>query len=194
MEAAETSPARWTIGLNVPWTVAWTGEQFFDLCESDDFPGLVDLVQAHKPGVGSPKFAAQHVTRHRRGMADHLCHVCGQPTSKHDRFIFPVHSGGFVILPDESTRYAGNIPPVHLACARRAQKLCPHLTHSCAQPLPFPTETTRLVHRTDIVPGMEAVAESLPPGLKVVFSCYRLYGPRFTRHVRKLRQKYGEPC
>jgi hypothetical protein len=187
--AAGTSSSKWIVGLNVPWTVAWTNEDSFSLHNSEDFPGLVDLVQIQRPGIGSPRFSTQHITRHRMGMANHLCHVCGKPTPKHDRFIFPVHSGGFVIMPDESTRYAGNVPPVHLVCAKRAQQLCPHLSHSFARPLPFPTETTRLMQRTDIVPGMEAVAKTLPPGLKVVFTCYRLYGPRFTKHIKRLRRE-----
>jgi len=186
-------PGKWTIGVNVPWSVAWTGEQSFDLQKSVDFPGLTDLVQVHKPGTGAPMFAAQHVTRHRRGMADHLCHVCGKMTVKRDRFIFPVESGGFVIMADESTRYAGNVPPVHLACANRAKRACPHLSHALARPLPFPSEHSRLIQRTDPVPGMHDLAKTLPPGLKVVFTCYRRYGPRFTEHVKRLRDMSPPP-
>lgn len=181
------SPARWVVGDNVPWSVAWTGEQSFNLQSSKDFPGLTELVQAQQPGVGAPIFKGQHVTRHRLGIVGHLCHVCGQPCAQEDRFIFPVQSGGFVMMPDGSTRYAGNVPPVHLACGKRAQLLCPHLRHSYAQPVLFPSEPTKVMHRTDVVPGMEEIAKSLPLGLRVVFTCYRLYGPRFTRQVKQLR-------
>jgi hypothetical protein len=177
----------WRIGENVPWTVAWTGEERFNLAPSAHFPGLTDLVQAQCPGVGTPKFAAMHVTRHRMGMADHVCHVCGKPTLKRDRYIFPVQSGGFVIMPDESERYAGNVPPVHLRCAKRAQKLCPHLSHTYADPVPYPAEESRLMQRTDVIPGMEDIAKNLPKNLKIVFTCYRLYGPRFTASVQKRR-------
>lgn len=156
---------------------------------SDDFPGLVDLVQAQAPGQGAPRFAAMHVTRHRAGMRDHLCHVCGRPTLKADRYIFPVESGGFATMPDESIRYAGNVPPVHLRCADRAKALCPHLRRGWAVPVPFPAEPSLLKQRTDIVPGMEELAKTLPAGLRIVFTCYRLFGPRFTRRVEKLREE-----
>jgi hypothetical protein len=158
---------------------------------SEDFAGLVEVVQVQRQGEGSPSFAAQHVTRHRLGMADHLCHVCGKPTPKQDRFIFPVQSGGFVTMPDESIRYAGNIPPVHLKCAGLGQQLCPHLSHTIAGPVAYPSEPSRMLPRPDVVPGLERLAASMPPDLKIVYGCYRLYGPRFTRLVRKLRRQYG---
>jgi hypothetical protein len=123
-----------------------------------------------------------HVTRQRLGMAAHLCHVCGRPTPRRDRYLFPVQSGGFVKLADGAVRYGGNVPPVHLACASKAQRLCPHLSGTPGPPVPFPRDEGRLVQRTDVVPGMEALAKTLPAGLEIVFSCYRLYGPVFTRH------------
>ncbi len=181
--------ARWRIGDNVPWSVSWTGEQSFDLKPSRDFPGLTDLVQAQRPGVGTPVFAAVHVTRQRMGMATHLCHVCGRPTPRRDRYLFPVQSGGFVTLANGATRYGGNVPPLHLACARKAQHLCPHLSGFLAPPVAFPRDEGRLVQRTDVVPGMEALAKTLPAGLDIVFSCYRLFGPEFTRHVERLRRE-----
>jgi len=181
----------WSIGANVPWSVAWTGEQSFTLQVSKDFPGLMDLVQVQRPGDGSPKFAAQHVTRHRLGMVRHLCHVCGEPTLKHDRYIFPIQSGGFFALRDGSVRYAGNVPPVHLECAKRAKRLCPHLTSTFAQPIEYPFEHSKVMPRTDVVAGMEELAKALPRGPKVVFSCYRLYGSQFTRRVEKLRKDYA---
>jgi len=178
----------WVIGKTVPWSVAWTAEQSYDLQLSDDFPGLFDLVQIDRQGVGNPRFASLHITRHRLGMVRHLCHVCGRPTPRTDRYIFPKESGGFVIMPDESTRYAGNVPPVHLSCAGRAQISCPHLSRAGAQPVAFPSEDSRLIQRTDVVPGMEAVAKTLPQNLKIVFTCYRLYGPRFSKRAAQLRQ------
>ncbi len=189
-ETMYTSPSEWRIGVNVPWSVAWTGEQMFNLQMSDLFPGRIEVVQVERQGEGVPKFAAQHVTRHRRGMVDHLCHVCGRRTLKRDRYIFPVQSGGFVTMPDETMRYAGNVPPVHLACARVGQRLCPHLSHTFAQPVAFPSEESRIMPRPDVVPGMEALAKTLPPNLNVIFSCYRLYGPRFTKSVEKLRSEH----
>ncbi|MGI8839499.1 MAG: hypothetical protein ACR2F8_01720 [Caulobacteraceae bacterium] len=174
----------------MPWSVSWTGEQAFELKPSHDFPGLTDLVQAQRPGVGAPVFAAVHVTRQRMGMAAHLCHVCGRPTPRSDRYLFPVQSGGFVTLADGSMRYGGNVPPVHLACAAKAQRLCPHLSGSMAPPVAFPRDEGRLVRRTDVVPGMEALAKTLPAGLEIVFSCYRLFGPDFSRQVEGLRREH----
>lgn len=179
----------WRAGENVPWSVSWTGEQYYELQISNDFPGLIDLTQTNRPGDGLPKFAALHVTRHRMAMVKHLCHVCGKPTEKRDRYIFPAESGGFVTLPDDTRRYAGNVPPVHLACARRAQKQCPHLRQAYAQPIPYPVEESRLMPRTDVMPGMEKLASSMPQNLTIVYSCYRLHGRRFTARVEELRAK-----
>lgn len=181
--------AVWRVGETVPWSVSWTGENAFELQESVDFPGFIDLVQAQRPGVGTPVFAVLNVTRHRLGMARHLCHVCGRPTAKRDRYLFPLQSGGPVTLADGEIRYGGNVPPVHLACARRAARQCPHLKGAAARPVPFPSDEGRLIQRTDVAPGMEAFARTLPAGLEVIFSCYRLHGPRFTRLVERLRNE-----
>ncbi len=135
-------------------------------------------------------FAAQHVMRHRLGMKLHFCHVCGRRTLRGDRYIFPVQSGGFVTMEDGSPRFAGNVPPVHLSCSKKAQRLCPHLSHMVSPPLAYPSEDSWLLPRPDVVPGMEPLAKKLPPGLNVVFSAYRLYGPRFSKLVQKLRKEH----
>ena len=169
--------------VEIPWSVAWTGEQSFWLQPSRDFPGMVELEQAQAIGVGEPLFASINVTRQRRGMVDHLCHVCGKPTPRMDRFIFPAASGGLVTLLDGSQQYGLNVPPMHRACTIRARHNCPHLAKVDEPPLRCSSDEGRLIHRTDVVPGMEAMARTLPPGLEVVFSCYRLYGPGFTEKV-----------
>ena len=184
---------RWIIGVDVPWTVSWTGEENFSLRPSQAFPGYTDLMQAQRPVEGRPKFAALNTTRQRHGMLDQLCHVCGRRTLRHDRYIFPVESGGFVTLGDDSRRYAGTVAPVHLACARRAASLCPHLSGALAEPVAFPSEDSVVMPRPDVPEGMEALAKTLPRGLKIVFSCFRLYGPRFTRTVERLRRDRGDP-
>lgn len=188
----EDARSHWRIGENVPWSVSWTGESAFDLRPSQDFPGLTDLVQEQKPGVGSPVFGFVHVSRQRMGMVRHLCHVCGRPTPTRDRYLFPVESGGFVTLADGEVRYGGNVPPVHLDCAHKARRLCPHLSGSHAEPVLFPRDEGRLIQRTDVVPGMEAFARTLPAGLEVVFSCYRLFGADFTHRVERLRREREE--
>jgi len=171
--------------------VSWTGEQHFDLGISRDFPGLVDLVQTEKVGEGAPRFRAMHVSRHRAGMARLLCHVCGRPTDKRDRYLFPVQSGGMAILPDERLRYAGNVPPVHKACARVAAGACPHLRGAGAEAVAWPVEASRLMPRTDVIPGMESLARTLPVNLRIVFSCYRLFGPKFSAMVGEMRRRAG---
>ena len=179
--------SKWNVGITVPWTVSWTAEESFKIRPSTDFPGRTDLLQAERPGQGLPKFAALHVNRQRLGLAGHLCHVCGRRTLVRDRYIFPMESGGFVTLGDETRRYAGTVPPLHLACAKRAQRLCPHLGHAYAQPVAYPSEESTLMPRPDVPEGMEALAKTLAPGLRVVFGCFRLFGPRFSERIARLR-------
>ncbi len=177
----------WRIGENVPWTSAWTSEIAFEFRPSTDFPGLTDVVQRESQGVGAPLFAGMHITRHRRAMFRHLCHVCGRPTVRGDRYLFPLQSGGMVDMGDGTRRYGGNVPPVHRTCGVKARKLCPHLSRSVGDPVPFPKDEGRIVQRTDVQPGMEALAGTVPPGLEVVYSCYRLHEAPFTRLVEKLQ-------
>lgn len=185
--ATDSEGAPWRIGDTVPWSVAWSGEQAFRLQPSRDFPGMVEVDQAEQPGRGEPMFASVHVGRHRRGMVGQLCHVCGKPTKRHDRYMFPIASGGFVTLQDGQVAYGCNVPPLHLACARKARRMCPHLGRLQEEPVACPAEDGRLIHRTDVVPGMEALAAKIPAGREVVFSCYRLYGAAFSRRVERLR-------
>jgi hypothetical protein len=168
--------------------VAWTAEQAFRVQPSDDFPGLLELDQRQAPGEGEPNFAAVHVTRQRRGMIDLLCHICGRPTTPGDRWVFPVASGGFVTMTDGSVGWGCNVPPVHGACAEIARSECPHLSHLAEAPLRCDADDEgRLIHRTDVTPGLEAIAAQMPPGREVVFSCYRLYGAAFSARVQQAR-------
>jgi hypothetical protein len=175
---------------DAPWSVAWTGEQAFRLQPSRDFPGKLELDQKQARGVGEPIFAAVHVTRQRRGMVDHLCHVCGKPTAPGDRYIFPTASGGLVTLSDGSQQYGCNVPPMHRACAERARSVCPHLSRIDEPPLRCTSDEGRLIARTDATPGLEDVAANLPAGVDVVLSCYRLYGANFTRMVLRARARW----
>jgi hypothetical protein len=175
---------------DAPWSVAWTGEQGFRLQPSRDFPGKVELDQRQARGSGEPIFAAVHVTRQRRGMVDHICHVCGEPTPPGDRYIFPTASGGLVTLHDGSQQYGCNVPPMHRACAERARAECPHLSRIDEPPLRCTMDEGRLIERTDITPGLEAIAATLPAGVEVVLSCYRLYGAEFTEKVLQARARW----
>jgi len=183
-----SSPASaWIIGETVPWSAAWSGESAYALQASVDFPGMTEVSQIERPGVGEPLFAAVHVTRQRRGLADGLCHVCGRPTAPDDRWMFPVASGGFVTLHDGTVGYGCNVPPMHQACAFKAAAQCPHLIHLAETPFKQPPEDGRLIWRTDVVPGMEALAATHPPGLEIVYSCYRLFSPAFAKMVEERR-------
>lgn len=184
---ADATHGDWRIGETIPWSVAWSGEQAFRVQPSRDFPGMMELDQRHAPGEGEPLFAAVHVTRQRRGMVDHLCHVCGRPTTPADRHVFPVASGGMVTLHDGSIGWGCNVPPIHLACAELARAECPHLSKLAEAPLRLDGDEGRLIHRTDVTPGLEAIARTMPPGQAVVFSCYRLYGPETTARVAQAR-------
>ncbi|MBS0360061.1 MAG: hypothetical protein JSR98_01670 [Proteobacteria bacterium] len=176
--------------MEPPWSVAWTGEQAFRLQPSRDFPGKVELDQKQAPGVGEPIFSAVHVTRQRRGLADHRCHVCGELTAPGDRYIFPTASGGLVTMHDGSQQYGCNVPPMHRACAERARSVCPHLSRIDEPPLPCTSDEGRLIERTDVTPGLEGIAAELPPGVDVVLTCYRLYGPAFTETVLEARAQW----
>src|SRR5258708_3177204 len=105
----DPAPTPWIVGESVPWSVAWSGEMDFSLRPDGDFPGHVELMQADAPGQGRPMFAVTHVTRNRRGLIGHLCHVCGAPTRSWDRWLFPLHTGGMVALADGTQRYGGNV-------------------------------------------------------------------------------------
>jgi hypothetical protein len=179
----------WTIGENVPWSSAWTGEVDFTLKPSADFPGLMDLVQKEDPGAGDPLLAVMHVSRNRRAMFQNLCHVCGELTPEDDRWLFPLETGGMVPMGDGTERYGGNVPPVHRACASVGQLMCPHLRRNAAQPVAFPEYPGRMIYRTDVTPGLEPLARTLPKQTQVVFSCYRLHGPEFTELVQELEQR-----
>ncbi|MBR7620952.1 hypothetical protein JKL49_16275 [Phenylobacterium sp. 20VBR1] len=175
---------------SAPWSAAWSGEASFTVGPSTDFPGFLELNQAQAPGKGEPLFGAMNATRLRRGMVDLLCHVCGRPTVRQDRYIFPVASGGLVTLLDGSQQYGCNVPPMHRACALRASHACPHLGKVSEAPLRCTRDEGRLIHRTDITPGLEGVVHLLPKGVDVVLSCYRLYGDEFTAKVLAARESW----
>lgn len=178
------------IGVDTPWSVAWSGEMAFRVIPSRIFPGMMEVDQKQAIGEGEPVFAVVHATRQRQGMAGFICHVCGRPTWPDNRYIFPAASGGMVTLQDGTQQYGLNVPPMHLACAERAAAACPHLGKVNEPPLKCSLDPGRLIHRTDVVPGMEALAASLPEGQEVVFACYRLYGPAFTAQVVRAREAW----
>ena len=182
---------RWRIGETVAWSTAWSEETRFALRPSLDFPGMMEVSQIDRQGIGEPNFAALHVDRQRRGLVDFRCHVCGKPAPVGDRCMFPVASGAFVTLHDGSAGWGCNIPPLHRGCANTAAMQCPHLSRLAEEPQPWPEEEGRLIYRTDVVPGMEALAATFPAGLDVVYSCYRLFSPEVAERVRVMQAAWG---
>ena len=92
---------------------------------------------------------------------------------------------------DGSQQYGCNVPPIHRACTTRALKDCPHLSRLSERPMRCSWDEGRVIHRTDVTPGLEALARTLPAGMEVVFSCYRLYGPEFTKRVLGAREAWN---
>jgi hypothetical protein len=187
--AAEPSATTWRIGENVPWTAAWTSEGRYDLAPSEHFPGRIELIQISSPGEGTPVFDGMHVMRQRAGVVSRLCQVCGQPTPKHDRYIFPTVTGIFQPYKNGQLRYASHMPPTHLACATKAQRMCPHLRITLAKPVRWPDKVEEIGCETNPPPKMQALAaQHLPPGRKVVFSYFQFHTASFTRLVQRLRE------
>ena len=98
------------IGVDTPWSVAWSGEMAFRVIPSRVFPGMMEVDQKQAIGEGEPVFAVVHATRQRQGMAGFICHVCGRPTWPDNRYIFPAASGGMVTLQD-GTQGIGEAAP-----------------------------------------------------------------------------------
>lgn len=186
--ASPTRPddSQWRIGETLPWVIMWTGEAEYSARMSETFVGLREVVQAVAPGKGAPMLRNMHLQRQRLGVVEHRCHVCGEATPSTDRYLFPVVTGALLKVRGR-TRYASHLPPTHLACAHRAQTLCPHLKTTYAQPVKFPRDPGVLGPETSVPSGMEAVAERLQTGQPLGFSYYRFYDDAFTRLVLRLR-------
>ena len=179
-------PPLWRIGENGPWVSPWSNELGFSLVASERFPDQLEVIQSLAPGFGTPMLKGMHLMRQRLGVAEHLCHVCGKPTTPGDRYLFPVVTGNFIASGAGHRRYASPMPPTHLACAQRAQRLCPHLRLAYAQPVLFPPDPGRLKYELPPPQGMEHAAVGMPVD-RAIFSYYRVHSPGFSRLVERLR-------
>lgn len=183
----QTEPSIYKIGDNVPWVVPWSEERGFALALSQKFKDQLEVIQGIAPGIGTPMLKGMHLMRQRAGVADHLCHVCGETTTPGDRFLFPVVTGNFIATA-AGPRYASPMPPTHLACAKRAQTMCPHLRLAYAQPVRFPSDPGRLKAELKPPSGMEAVGDEMPV-TEAIFSYYRVHTPGFSNLVQRLRKE-----
>jgi hypothetical protein len=126
----------------VPYIATWSQEQkppvriierglfgiaFADETVADrDNDGILWPRITGRPGDGRPQFAVIHSRRQRRAMRRLLCQVCARPADRNS-------DGVLWLLPDYYRRHDGpenydvTEPPVCLACAPIAVRLCPAL-------------------------------------------------------------------
>jgi hypothetical protein len=122
--------ATWTEERKSPVQIvkhAWGGIAFADESVGDrDSDGVLWTRVVAQPGRGRPQFAVIHSLRQRRAMRRLLCQVCGQPADRNP-------DGVLWLLPDYYRRHDGpenydiTEPPICLACAPVAIRLCPAL-------------------------------------------------------------------
>ena len=128
----------------VPYVATWTGERAIPaavvarldgvgvryadegLADRDRLGVLWTRVES-RPGVGRPLFGQLHSTRQRRAMRRLLCQVCGGESDRDDRGVLWLTRDYRGDWPGWPARMATEDPPVCLACARVASRLCPSL-------------------------------------------------------------------
>lgn len=186
-ESAFGDSLAWRIGENVPWVVPWSEEDEFSFRPSVIFPGLLELTQVERQGVGRPTPSGMNIMRQRQGVIELRCHVCGELTQPGDRFLFPVVTGAFVKIPG-GTRYASHVPPTHGKCAEQAQMQCPHLRSRYARPVAFPREKGFVSPERSVPESLRRVADQIAAPGPLVYGYYRIFGEGFTRLVRRLRE------
>lgn len=123
--------ARWSEEKELPARIiecAGSGIAFAGETASDrDRYGVLWTRMTAQPGRGRPQFAVIHSLRQRRAMRRLLCQICAQPADRNE-------DGVLWLLPDYQHGRPGwpkNVdlpePPVCLACASIAIRLCPAL-------------------------------------------------------------------
>lgn len=127
---AET--ARLHIGTTVPWNASWTGEDAYEVRPCRWVGGAPAIWSPHRPGEGRPLFAAPHMVRQRRSIAEMRCTVCGERTPPDDRWWFRLGQ------PFDRWAFVTTEAPVHHRCATLAHEVCPHLRRLGVAPSRFP--------------------------------------------------------
>lgn len=108
--------------ITVPWVISWSGETRFEVRNCRWASHNPAIWQSHAPGEGRPLFTKPHHVRQRRAIQQCLCSVCGEPTSRRDRYWFQ-HCEWHA--PSKGWRVVE--PPLHSACAEIARAQCPRL-------------------------------------------------------------------
>lgn len=118
--------------IRVPWNAAWTGEHRYEVRNCRYAGGRPAIWQPFQPGDGKPMFAAPHMVRQRKSIAEMRCTVCGEKTPEDDRWWFRLGHGreGWLMTTEA---------PVHRRCADYALTVCPHLRGREADLEPLPT-------------------------------------------------------
>lgn len=125
-----------------PWNASWSAERRFEVRPCRWAGGLPAVWQPHAPGEGKPLFAAPHMVRQRRAVAQMLCTVCGEPTTAGQRWMFPL---GHWREVGGRRHWLSTETPVHRACADRAAEVCPHLRSLALRPVLFPDGAAKVV-------------------------------------------------
>lgn len=133
-------------GHPVPYIAAWTNEHlpqpkvitaangiaFEDAlganghAQGSDPDGVLWQRWSLRQGDGTPEFNIVHAPRQRRAMRKMLCQVCGGPSDENEQ-------GRLFLLEDERDSEGWpeeeitTHPPLCLACAPVAARMCPHL-------------------------------------------------------------------
>ena len=147
------SVSRLQVGIDVPWVTSWTEEPFLGVRPCPTVGGRLAVHQAQRAGEGRPQYSRNHLVRQRRSVAEMLCPMCGQPSTEADRWTqtarrtsvgaMRVRGLGELLLRELKDAAvvidAGAIAPLHLACAERSMRQCPHLSAmASAEIRPFP--------------------------------------------------------
>lgn len=119
------------IGKDVPWNASWSGEAGHEIRPCRYAEGALAVWQPFKPGEGRPIFAAPHMVRQRKCIAELRCTVCGEKTAEDDRWWFPF--GGW-----RDGWWVSTESPVHKACADLAAHACPMIRKGGHTPIRLP--------------------------------------------------------
>ncbi|MFG6514450.1 hypothetical protein ACGYKD_11645 [Sulfitobacter sp. TB366] len=119
------------IGKDVPWNASWSGEDHHEIRPCRYAGNSLAVWQPFKPGEGKPIFAAPHMVRQRKSIAEMRCTVCGEKTAENDRWWFPFGDwrDGWWVSTES---------PVHKRCADLAQYACPLIRKRELPPIRLP--------------------------------------------------------